>query len=104
MEWFTDFWMWLQDQFVSVLDALNPVRIVADAAMWVVEMLPAQSQEVQLAFLSLEIGMLYMVHYIQSLDYFINLGALIVALGFMATTETVLLVVRTWRFIKSFVI
>lgn len=106
---YNDFRLWL-DAVVSdimivlysLLDSFNPVNLVASALIWIVPLLPdpVNIESVTGPFFS---GISSLAVYFQILDYFVNMPMFGFILAVILLVESGLLVVRMWRFIRSFI-
>lgn len=101
--WFQDFWNWLDLQVQAVLDALNVLKLVISIAEFVAGYLPAPDPRLEGLMVDMVAAVVTVTKYIRLFDYFVNMPVLLVVLGIILAVETVLLVLRSWRVIRSFI-
>lgn len=86
----------------SILDALNPINVVQGAIIWIEPLLPpaVDIRSVTGPFIS---ALEYLQVYLQALDYFVNMPMFMFVISIILGIESGLLVVRLWRFLRSFI-
>lgn len=101
MDWWQSFTTWLATQTDAILNALNPINAINGAGVWVANLLPAPSADIDTTTQTVVAAFNQFLDTISWFDYFINLPFLITVIGFIASIELSLNVYRTWRIIRS---
>jgi hypothetical protein len=94
---------WLGLQFQALIDALDVTSAVLRMAGWLAGWLPAANPDVPVMMQEAVNALYTVIRFITWLDFFINLRVLIFGLLIVASIEALLLGVRIWRFIRSFI-
>ena len=94
-------WAWLQQQLDAILEALNPIHLVMGIADFLASMLPTPDPNVVTAFETIPALVASFINFFVWLDFFLDLRMLTFTLGVMLTFESLLLILRLWRTIRS---
>lgn len=101
--YFNSFAAWLHTMYVAILDNLNPVTLANSIAQAVADFLPAPNADTEYITTSLVSAVRSFFNTISWFDFFIDLRFMMLCIGIMVLIETILIPVRSWRLIRSFI-
>jgi hypothetical protein len=103
-DWLQGFENWLQQQVDYIVQSINPLTWVLGVLNYVSSLLPDPNPQLRVIVDMAVSAVDGLVGWISLFDFFVNLPVLLVILGIMLAVEVVLLAVRAWRLVRSFVI
>lgn len=101
---------WVQTVLTAILRAiealkaeLNPFTWINSIAEYVASFLPLPNPDLQVILDTAVAAVSLVSYYISLFDYFVNMPVVLVVIGAMLVTETVINVTRAWKFLRAFV-
>lgn len=90
---------WLQ----SIAQGLDPLFFVPAMTSFVVSFLPLPDPRMEVLLTQLDGVFQASLPYIRPIDYFLNLPVLLIVIGVFFSVETLVLAIRAWRLVRSFI-